>query len=63
MWRARATDTLFSPSYLLRTGTTNKVNDMNAIALSTIVFQGLATVALVLGVAVGAILSLHRTHG
>jgi hypothetical protein len=40
-----------------------KEYDMNAIALSTLLFQGFATVALVLGVAVGAILSVNRTHG
>lgn len=36
---------------------------MNVIALATLIFQGFATVALVLGVAAGAILSLHRAHG
>lgn len=53
----------FDPSYLMRTETTHKENAMNAIALSSLVFQGIATVVLVLGVAASAVLSLHRAHG
>lgn len=35
---------------------------MNVLALSTIAFQAVATIVLVVGIAVGAIGSLHRTH-
>lgn len=36
---------------------------MHALALSTVLFQALATVALVLGVAADSIFPTRRTHG
>ena len=36
---------------------------MNAIAISTVLFQAVATVVLVVGVAVAAIIPARRTHG
>jgi hypothetical protein len=35
---------------------------MNILALSTLLFQGIATVALVVGVAVNAVLPAHRAQ-
>jgi hypothetical protein len=43
--------------------TTTKEADMNTLVLSTLVFQALATVVLVVGVAAEAFFPSARTHG
>jgi hypothetical protein len=49
-------------SYLLSTDKTNKETAMHALALSTVLFQAFATVALLLGAAAEIFFPARRSH-
>jgi hypothetical protein len=63
MLRAHATLRERGTSYSLSRDKTNKETAMQALALSTVLFQAIATVALVVGVAFGALFPGRRSQG
>jgi hypothetical protein len=50
-------------SYQLSSRKTTKETDMDTLVLSTLLFQAVASVTLVLGAAAGAVLPARRTPG
>jgi hypothetical protein len=48
---------------LVRSRKTTKETDMNALVLSALAFQAIATVVLMVGVAIAAIIPARSTHG